>query len=175
MRVFPWISALMVLVVTIPGVLAGQDAPTVSREEARKAIQDGNITWGRARVAIDKDTFEKMLAPAPDFYIQLAPGKRLNRQQFLDRISTLPPGVKLTRFDASVLTVEPNGADWVALIFEKLEIERTGSDGRTEKEYVVSITRDGWRKVSNDRWQVLFSEQVSQEHWKGVPPPVANW
>jgi hypothetical protein len=107
-------------------------------------------------------------------YIQLS-DRRLTRQQFIDRISSYPPGVTLKRFDASVLTVEPNGDDWVALILEKLEFERQGSDDKTEKEYVLSITRDGWRKVSSDKWLILFSEQVSQEHWKGTPPPLANW
>jgi hypothetical protein len=111
---------------------------------------------------------------APDLYIQLS-DRRLTRQQFIDRISSYPPGVTLTRFDASVLTVEPKGGDWVALIFEKIEIERKSTDGKTEKEYVASITRDGWRRVSSGKWLILFSEQVSQEHWKGTPPPLANW
>jgi hypothetical protein len=81
----------------------------------------------------------------------------------------------LVRFDASVLTVEPSSSDWVALILEKLEIERKSADGKTEKEYTVSITRDGWRKLSPDRWVALFSEQLGQERWKGAPPPIANW
>ena len=172
MHLFRWISTFAFLAVAMPVTLVGQSSQTVSRAEARKVIQDGNIEWGKARIAIDKNTFEKMLAP--DLYVQLS-DRRLTRQQFIDRISSYPPGVTLTRFDASVLTVEPNGDDWVALIFEKLEIERKGADGKTEKEYVVSITRDGWRKVRSDKWLILFSEQVSQEHWKGTPPPLANW
>src|SRR5579864_3191298 len=172
MHLHRWISTVAFLAVTMPVTIVGQSSQTVSRAEARKVIQDGNIEWGKARIAIDKNTFQKMLAP--DLYIQLS-DRRLTRQQFIDRISLHPPGVTLTRFDASVLTVEPNGDDWVALIFEKLEIERKSTDGKTEKEYVVSITRDGWRKVSSDKWLILFSEQVSQEHWKGTSPPLANW
>jgi hypothetical protein len=116
-----------------------------------------------------------MMAPAPDFYVRFSDGRRMTRQEFFDRISIFPRDGTLTRFDAAVLTVEPNGDDWVALIFEKLEIERKGADGKTETEYIVSITRDGWRKVNSDKWLILFSEQVSQEHWKGTPPPLANW
>lgn len=174
MRVLAWISTFALLAAAMPAAVVGQGSQTVSRAEARKVIQDGNIAWGKARVALDKNTFEKMLAPAPDFYVQLS-DRRLTRQEFIDRISAPPPGVTLTRFDASVLTVEPKGDDWVAIIFEKLEIERKGADGKTEKEYIVSMTRDGWRKVSSDKWLILFSEQVSQEHWKGTPPPLANW
>jgi|HubBroStandDraft_2_1064218.scaffolds.fasta_scaffold01087_12 hypothetical protein len=172
MRLLRCISTFALLAVTTPASLVGQSSQTVSRAEARKAIQDGNIAWGKARVAIDKSAFEKMLAP--DLYVQLA-DRRLTRQQFIDRISSYPPGITLTRLNASVLTVEPNGDNWVAIIQEKIEFDHTGSDGKTEKEYAAWITRDGWRKVSSDKWLILFSEEVGQEHWKGTPPPLANW
>ena len=90
--------------------LTGQDSQTANQAEARKVIQGGDIAWGKARVAIDKNTFEKMLAP--DLYVQFK-DRRLTRQQFIDRISSHPSGVTLTRYDASVLTVEPSGDDWV--------------------------------------------------------------
>ena len=149
MRLLRCIPTFALLAVTTPASLVGQSSQTVSRAEARKAIQDGNIAWGKARVAIDKSAFEKMLAP--DLYVQLS-DRRLTRQQFIDRIASYPPGITLTRFDAGVLTVEPSGDDWAAW-----------------------ITRDGWRKVSSDKWLILFSEEVGQEHWKGTPPPLANW
>jgi hypothetical protein len=38
-----------------------------------------------------------------------------------------------TRFDASVLTVEPRGNDWSVLIFEKVEVETEDNDGETSK------------------------------------------
>jgi hypothetical protein len=100
--------------------------------------------------------------------------RRLNRQQFIDRISSYPPGVTLTRFDAHVLTVAPNGHDWVAIILEKVEYERKDSSGKTEKEYWTWVTRDDWRKVAGDRWLILYSEEVSHEKWKGTLPPLAN-
>ena len=43
----------------------------------------------------------------------------LTRQEFIDSM----PSLKITRFDASVLTVEPRGNDWPVLIFEKIEVE----------------------------------------------------
>jgi hypothetical protein len=29
--------------------------------------------------------------------------------------------------------------------------------------------------MSKDKWVILFSEEVGQEHWKGTPPPLASW
>jgi hypothetical protein len=156
----------------VPATLTGQDSQTANQAEARKVIEDGYIEWVKARVAIDKNTFEKMLAP--DLYVQFK-DRRLTRQQFIDRILSYPPSVTLTGYDASVLTVEPNGDDWVAIILEKLEVERKGADGKGEKEYAAWVTRDGWRKLSSDKWVILFSEEVGQERWKGAPPPLANW
>jgi hypothetical protein len=167
-----WLSAFAILAAIEPVTPAGPGAQAVSHEEARKAIQDGNVEWGRARVAIDKNAFEKMLAPT--LYVQVG-GRRLSRQQFIDRISSPPPGVTLTRFDARVLTVAPNGHDWVAIILEKIEFERKDASGKTEKEYWAWVTRDGWRKVAGDSWLILSSEEVSHENWKGTPPPLANW
>jgi hypothetical protein len=88
MRLLRCISTFALLAVTTPASLVGQSSQTVSRAEARKAIQDGNIAWGKARVAIDKSAFEKMLAP--DLYVQLS-DRRLTRQQFIDRISSIRP------------------------------------------------------------------------------------
>ena len=108
------ISTFALLGLAMPTTtLVGQSSQTVSRAEATKAIEDGNITWGKARVAIDKNAFERMLEP--DLYVQLS-DRRLTRQQFIDRISSYPSGVTLTRFDAGVLTVEPSGDDWVTKI-----------------------------------------------------------
>jgi hypothetical protein len=138
MHLLRWFSMFASLAVTIPVSLAGQGSQTVSRAEARNAIQDGNIEWGKARVA-------------------------------------LRPGVTLTRFDARVLSVEPKGDDWVAIILEKLEFERKADDGKTERVYAVWVTRDAWRKVSSDKWVFLFSEEVGHEQWQGTIPPLANW
>jgi hypothetical protein len=168
--------SIPVLFLALAAPLAlGQTPQPVTRVEARQHIQEGNIAWGKARVALDRNAFDRIMGPASEFYVRFSDGKRMDRQQFLERISSPPAGIHLTRFDASVLTVEPNGDDWVCIILEKLAIERTGPGGKAETEYVVSITRDGWRRLSDGRWVVLFSEQVGQEHWKGAPPPLAIW
>src|SRR5216683_2018826 len=80
------------------------------RTRGEKAIQ--------ARVVLDKNTIERMLAP--DLYVQ-TPDRKLTRQEFIDAIFSRP--YTLTRFDATVLTVEPRGNDWAALVLEKLEGE----------------------------------------------------
>jgi hypothetical protein len=166
------ISTSLFLTVVIPMTVAAQSSQAVGSVEARKAIEAGYAEWGIARVAKDKDTFEKMLSP--DLYVQLS-DRRLTRQQFIDRISSYPQGVTLTRFEASVLTIEPKGNDWVATIVEKIEYERKDAEGRIDKVYMAWVTRDGWRRVTSDKRQVLFSEEISHEQWKGAPPPIANW
>ncbi len=166
------ISTGMFLTIAIPMTVVSQTSPADSSVEARKAIEAGYAEWSKARVAMDKNTLEKMLAP--DSYVQLS-DRRLTRQEFIDRISSYPRGVKLTRFDAGVFTLVPKGNDWIATIVEKIEYEHKDAEGKTEKMYMAWVTRDGWRMVSNDRWLVLFSEEVSHEQWEGTPPPIANW
>jgi hypothetical protein len=116
----PVLRAIAVLLLLSRSLL-GQAPSTLSRSEARKIIVELNREWGKARVAFDKPTFEKMLAP--DFYVQLA-DQKLTRQEFIDEISAPSRGGKLTRFDVEVLTVEPSGDAWVAVIEEKLEFAR---------------------------------------------------
>jgi hypothetical protein len=72
------------------------------------------------------NTIERMLAT--DFYFQL-PDRKLTRQEFIDRTHSL----EITRFDASVLSVEPRGSDWSVLIFEKGEVETKDDRGKTSK------------------------------------------
>ncbi len=149
-----------------------QEAPKPTAAEARKIIAEGNVAWGKARVALDKEAFERMLAP--DFYVQLF-DRRLTRQQFLERISSFPPGSRLTRFDASVITVQPKDDGWVAVIHEKLEAEHAGPDGKVSKSYSLWITRDGWKKLG-DRWVITFSEAIGTESWReGATPPFLDW
>ena len=73
----------------------GQTSQLVTREAARKMIQLGNTAWGHARVSFVRETFDNIMAPAPEFYVQLSNGQRLDRQQFLDLISKHSPRVKL--------------------------------------------------------------------------------
>jgi hypothetical protein len=58
------VSTLLAVIVTAAG--GAQSAPAVSSAEARKAIQAGYAEWAKARVALDMNTIERMLAP--DFY-----------------------------------------------------------------------------------------------------------
>ena len=101
------VSTLLAVIVTAAAGM--QSASAVSSAEARKAIQAGYVEWGKARVAMDKNTIERMLAP--DLYVQ-TPNRKLTRQEFIDGIFSSPN--TLTRFDATVLTVEPRGNDWAA-------------------------------------------------------------
>ncbi len=162
-------GALLSIAASFPSI--GAEAPKLTPSEARRIIADGNREWGRARVALDQAAFERTLAP--DFYVQLR-DRRISRAEFLGMISSNPPGAKLVRFDASVLTVEPSPSSdgWVAVIQEKLEYERADGKGKV---YAYWITRDGWKKFG-ERWVVTFSEEVGNESWRdGAKPPFRDW
>jgi ketosteroid isomerase-like protein len=146
---------------------AAQSAPAVNSTEARKAIEAGYIEWAKARVALDMNTIERMLAP--DFYFQL-PDRKRTRQEFINSMASL----KITRFDASVLTVEPRGNDWAAVISEKGEVETKDDHGKTSKVYIMLVARDGWRKLNDNQWALLSSEPLGQQRWQEIPP-IANW
>jgi len=51
-----------------------------------------------------------------------------------------------------VLTVEPRGNDWAALVLEKLEGEIKDNSGKTSKIYVMGVVRDGWGKWNDNQW-----------------------
>jgi hypothetical protein len=155
------VSTLLAVIVT--ATAGAQSAPAVSSAEARKAIQVGYAEWAKARVALDMNTVERMLAP--DFYFQ-TPDQKHTRQEFIDSM----PSLEITRFDASVLTVEPRGHDWSVLIFEKVEVETKDKDGKTSKGYRVLVARDGWRKLNDNQWTLLSSEPLGQQRWQESPP-----
>lgn len=159
------VSTLLAVIVT--AAAGAQSAPAVSPAEARTAIQAGYAEWVKARVALDMNTIERTLAP--DFYFQ-TPARKYTRQEFIDRM----PSLKMTRFDISVLTVEPRGNDWSVLVFLKIEVETKDKDGKTSKGYIVLVSRDGWRKVNDNQWILLSSEPLGQERWTETPP-IANW
>ena len=81
------VPALLAVVTAAAGA---QSARAVSPAEARTAIQAGYAQGVKARVAVDMNRIEKMLAP--DFYFQL-PGRRLTRQEFIAGV----PSLKITR------------------------------------------------------------------------------
>ena len=132
------------------------------------------LAAGSARTApraqSDLVEFEKMLAP--DLYVQ-TPDRKLTRQEYIDAIFSRP--YTLTRFDATVLTVEPRGNDWAALVLEKLEGEIKDNSGKTIKIYVIGVVRDGWGKLNDNQWTLLWSEQLGQQLWEEEIPPIANW
>jgi ketosteroid isomerase-like protein len=161
------ILASTLLAVIVTAAAGAQSAPAVSSAEARTAIQGGYAEWVKARVALDMNTIERMLAP--DFYFQL-PDRKLTRQEFIDRVHSR----KITRFEESVLTVEPRGNDWSVFIFAKVEVETKDKDGKTSKEYRVLVSRDGWRKLNDNQWTLLSSEVLGQQQWQ-ERPPIANW
>jgi hypothetical protein len=150
------------LAVIVAAAAWAQSAPAVSPAEARKAIQ--------ARVAMDKNTIDRMLAP--DLYVQ-TPDRKLTRQEFIDAIFSRP--YALTRFDATVLTVEPRGNDWAVLVFEKLEGQLKDKSGKTSKIYIWGVARDGWGRRNDNQWTVLFSEELGGPQISEEIPPIANW
>jgi hypothetical protein len=167
-RRFAGLITISIIIIAAGSPLSSrQDSSRITAAEAREIIAEGNRQWGKARIEYDKEMYEKMLAQ--DFYVQL-PGQKLTRQQFIEGISAQRPGVKLTRFDATVLTVQRKSDGWVAVIHEKLEIDTPGG-----KVYSLWITRDGWKKV-NDQWVITFSEAIGSENWQGgEKPPFPNW
>lgn len=161
------ILASTLLAVVLTTVAGAQSTPSVNSADARKAIGAGYIEWAKARVSLDMNTVEKMLAP--DFYFQL-PDRKRTRQEFIDSV----PSLKLTRFDISVLTVEARGNDWSVVVSEKGEVDIKDKDGKTSKAYIELVARDGWRKIDDNRWILLSSEPLGQQRWQDKPP-IANW
>jgi hypothetical protein len=139
---------------------------------ARAAVDAMYKRWGRARVELDKETMDSILAP--DFYVSLY-GKRVSREKFLSDISQERLGFRLTRFDTEILTVQKTKEDWTVVISEKLEITILGSDGETHKACSLWVTRDGWRN-EGEEWFVTFSEAIGHENWEpGTKPPIRDW
>ncbi len=148
--------------------ISAQDRLTLTASEVRKIITDGYHDWGRARISLDRETFEKMLAP--DFTIQ-QPGRKLARREFIDGISVGRPNEKLTRYDITVLTVQSTADGWVAIAQEKVEIESPGGN----KGFSLKIIRAGW-KQRDDRWMITSMEFIGHENWTGgAKPPFPDW
>ena len=159
------ISCLLLVAATS---ITAQDRLTLSASEARKIITNGYRDWGCARLTLDRETFEKMLAPG--FTIQ-QPGRKLTRQEFIDGISVNRPNEKLTRYDITVLTVQSTAEGWVAIIQEKVEIESPSA----KKGYSLKISRAGWKQEDN-RWLITFAETIGHENWiGGEKPPFPDW
>jgi hypothetical protein len=176
---FPGLAATFCL---LPFLLAAsvltanqQQAPKqgeLTPATARAAIDATYKRWGRARVELDKETLDSILAP--DFYVSLY-GQRISREKFLSDISQKRSGSSLTRFDTDILTVRKTEKDWTVVISEKLEISILESGGETRKAYSFWVTRDGWRDEGG-KWFVTFSEAIGHENWEpGTKPPIRDW
>ena len=134
------------------------------RQEREKRLKPVTSSGPKARVALDMNTIERMLAP--DVYFQ-TPDRKRTRQEFIDRM----PSLKITRFDASVLTVEPRGNDWSVVISEKGEVETKDKNGKTSKVYIMLVARDGWRKLNDNQLTLLSSEPAAV----AGDSAIANW
>jgi hypothetical protein len=40
---------------------------------------------------------------------------------------------------------------------------------------IMVVSRDGWRKLNDNQWTLLSSEQLGQRRWQDEIPPIANW
>jgi hypothetical protein len=148
--------------------MRSQDRSALTADEARKFIANGYLDWGRARLALDREAFEKMLAPG--FTIQ-QPGRKLARQEFIDGISAVRPNEKLTRYDITVLTVQTTSDGWIAIAQEKVEIESPDKN----KGYSLKIIRAGWKQIDH-RWMITDMEFIGHENWMGgAKPPFPDW
>jgi hypothetical protein len=146
-----------------------QAEPTLA--DARAAIGATYVRWGRARIELDKETLDSILAP--DFYVSLY-GRKISREEFLSAISRERSDRRLTRFDVEVLTVRKTEQGWTTVIAEKIETI-VGPDGETQKQCSLWVTRDGFRK-EGATWLVTFSEAIGHEHWEpGKTPPIRDW
>ncbi|HUQ81059.1 MAG TPA: MBL fold metallo-hydrolase [Gemmatimonadaceae bacterium] len=143
-------------------------------DQVRTELTAVNKAWGAARMAYDSSAYERMLAP--DFYVTMG-GQRVTRQAFIQQVSQRPPGGKLVRFDNPIisLTKDPAKDEWIAVVLEKLELERAAADGSAPaKMYSVWVTRDTYRR-SGSGWQIVSSEAIGSENWMGRTPPIPNW
>jgi hypothetical protein len=153
-----------------------QGAPPDFEEQAaiRQQLTEVNRGWSAVRLNYDSATANRMLTP--DFYVQMF-GQRIAREAFIAQVSQRPLNGRLVRFDNPVLTVTRGSSpdEWVAVVLEKLESERTLPDGTVDRIYNLWITRDGYRRVGNS-WQIMYSEAIGAEAWgNGRRPPMTDW
>ena len=171
LRRFTRLPFLALALFVTPG-LSAQAPPKPTNAEVREAVTQWNDEWAKARLATDTATFQRML---PAAYVAIMNGDTMSRQQFLAGISAPPAGLKLARFDVKVLTVAETPTGWAAVIEEKLEIDRTGADGKTTRTYHVWVIRDLWKQVDG-RWMLESGEVIGTEGWRGgARPPFRDW
>ena len=154
--------------------VAAQTSPD-DPDTIRRELSAMNTTWSAVRLAYDSIAADTLVLPT--FYAALR-DRRATRAEFVTAVATRSPTSKLVRFDNPILTIIKGDSanEWVALVLEKLEYERTAPDGKVTRAYALWITRDGYRRIAPGRWKFMFTEEVMRETWtNGRKPPLADW
>ena len=150
---------------------SGGRPPAPDKAAVRNAIEEADQIWGRARLSFDRAAFERLMLP--EFFVEL-PNRRLSRSEFMEMIATPPPpGRKLKRFDAHVLTISQDGDAWVTVEEEKLEVESTTPSGGQVTWYSLFVTRNVWKQVDG-HWAEASSIDLGDDSWN-TRPPIAGW
>ena len=164
----PRLAVLLSVSLLATLTVIGQAPTGQEPAEARAGVGAMYAEWGRARVAFDKDTVERILAP--EFYV-LLDGEKISRDRFVAMVTEKGKG-RLTRFDVEILTVQPTKDAWTVVLAEKVEYEIPGREGKV---YSYWVTRDGCRK-KDEQWLVTYSEATGYETWRsGSKPPIEGW
>ncbi len=165
-------SSVLLGVVSVAEPQNGGSQDEMSAATARKEIGAMYERWGRARVTFDEETIEAMLDD--EFYV-LLDDRRISWEEFVKMALRKMPDRKLIRFDADVLTVQRAEDGWTVVITEKLEVEFTDAEGKTQNAYSFWVTRDGCHK-EGEKWMVTYSEAIGYENWRtGEQPPFKDW
>lgn len=142
-------------------------------ETARAEIDKANKAWAKARSALDRDAMDKLLGA--DFEVNVD-GEKTSRKEFLDQCVTPMNNAKIVRLELDILTVQrKKNGEWQAILMEKMDIDRTGPDGKTTRTYALWIARDSFREAPGT-WLCTYSEGSGFEAWGGgKKPPLKNW
>ena len=168
----PALLSLSLALLPLPLTAQTSDTARMTPAAMREIVTRWNNEWSRARVALDTATLERMLPPQ---YTARLGTQVMSRQEFMGSVLAPPAGVTLTRFEARVLTVQPDSTAWVAVIQEKLEFTRRADDGTIDRRSALWVIKDRWEQVDG-RWQLVAGEVVGNETWRnGVKPPFQDW
>ena len=154
---------------------AAAQSATDDPDTVRRELTAVNAAWSAVRLAYDSSAAESLLLPS--FYAALR-DRRATREDFIRSVATRSPTLKLVRFDNPILTIIKGDSanEWVALVLEKIEYDRTAPDGTVSRVYAMWITRDGYRRVAPGTWRFMYSQEVMRESWTGGrKPPFADW
>ena len=149
-----------------------QAAQSLERAAVRSELEQVYKKWGEARISIDKSVIENTLQH--DFYVVLPDGKH-TRQEFIDQVTKLREGVRVTRFDSRIITLNKADADWTAVITEKFEADIAPKNAKPFHVYSFWVTKDGWHKDADGAWRAKFSEAIGNEGWRDTKPPFGDW